>query len=179
MPPLRNILGEYLNNITINKDLTIKALNLGDVSLKTYGKSAFYLEEGYALKLINLKFVNYNPSSNVRGGVVYSNGNLTLDNCVMANINANSGYNYGGLIYSNDKSNLTIANSLIENVSAAYGPIYASSSNVYLVNDTFRNTKGTSSAGAVYMWGSKAVIENCNFLDTSTSQVLIYEASSL
>lgn len=158
--------------------MTIKAENLGDVVLKTSGTSAFTVSKGFNLYLTNLIFKDYYLNSNVRGGVVNNNGNLTLTNCNISNIRAVSTSNYGGAIYCEDYTNLTINNSYFENITAAYAPIYLSSTNAVVNGSIFRNVKSSDYASAVYMFGSKVTIENSKFMDSSISKEMIYSTRS-
>lgn len=170
--------GETISNITISKDLTIKAENLGDVVLKTSGTSAFTVSKGFNLYLTNIVFKDYSLNSNVRGGVVNNNGNLTLTNCNISNIRAVSTYNYGGAIYCEDYANLTIIDSYFENITTYYAPIYLSSNNAVINGSVFRNVKSSDYASAVYMYGSRVTIENSKFMDSSISKEMIYSTRS-
>ena len=169
---------ETLSNITVSKNLTIKATNRGDASFNTSGVNAFTLTRNNTLNLVNLVFSDYSLRSNIRGGVVDSAGNLYVENCTFSNIVGIAQSNYGVVFHSDGKVNLTIINSLFNSINAGFAPIYASSNNVYIANSTFKDVKSQNNAGAVYMWGSNTTIENCNFTDSNTGQALIYATQS-
>ena len=146
---------ETLNNITINKNLTIKALNLGDAILKSNGKNVFYLNRGYTLNLINLTFDDYSTDMQVRGAAVYGYGDMYVENCKFSNLRTSTSISYGGVIYSDDYSKITIINSTFDNIVTCIGVAHVSRGNLDIINSSFNKIYSYGYGGAVYSWGSE------------------------
>ncbi|WP_297980397.1 right-handed parallel beta-helix repeat-containing protein, partial [uncultured Methanobrevibacter sp.] len=170
---------EYLSNLTINKDICIKAQSLGDMTLKSYGKNIFYLNSGCSLTLENLVFSGISLGSGMRGAAVFGYGDITVNNCQFSNITTDLATSYGGVIYS-DKSGakVKISSSVFENISTAIGVTHISGGTLELSDCNFKNIRSYGYGGAVYSWGSDVLIENCQFIDSTLSEPMIFATQS-
>lgn len=172
-----NVLGENIGNITIDKDLTIKANRLGDVVFKSTNARIFNLTSGHSLSLINLEFKDYYINSRMDGGIVNSEGTLYIENCNFTNVRAPS--SYGALIY-HGVGGLTIKNSYFEGINSNAAAIYAHTSlDLNIENTTFKKMTSTYNAGSIYAFASNLTINNCSFIDSSTAQSQIYSQNNV
>ncbi|OWT33767.1 hypothetical protein BGI41_00780 [Methanobrevibacter sp. 87.7] len=101
--------GNKNSNITINKNLKITSYN-GEVIITGENNQIFKITKNTNVIINNLTFKN--TKTNTNGGIIYSEGNLTINNSKLTNNTAQN----GGAIYS--QGNLTIDNTKFNNNSA-------------------------------------------------------------
>ncbi|MGA8778340.1 hypothetical protein [Methanoregula sp.] len=109
----------YENNVTIKKDITIRA-NVGvggnakNTLIDAQGTGRiFYNQRGISLTLDNLTLIGGQLSNTPDGGAIYSDGSLLITSCII--MNSSTSYS-GGAIFSS--GSLTIISSTISNCSA-------------------------------------------------------------
>ena len=176
---------DVLDNMTINKDLTIKALNRGDVNLAPSNQYTrlFNLKSG-VLNLINLEFMDFTVSNGysgrIDGAVACSDGgNLYVENCSFENIKASNSY---GAVFDVDDGDLTIVNCSFDRINSYSAAIYVnpySSSQTTVKDSTFKRMTSTYNAGSIYAFRSDLTIDNCVFKDSSTAQSQVYSQNNV
>ena len=196
---------DVINSKTINKALTIKNNGTNIVTLDGDGNNVFTVSAN--LDLINLNFVNggntqggfisqssnnlniinssfkNSASSSSAAAILSSDGNLNIESCVFENISSSSSSNGGIIYYSGNIGNLSINNSVFNNLSGKYdGFIIYSSTFTNIANSNFTNLLGPT--GSSY-WGgifnSKSMnLTNCQFINiTGPKGAAIYSRGSL
>ena len=183
---------ETVSSISIAKDLTISAPNLGDVVLKanSTSKNVFNLSSGKTLTLNNIEFKDYaitvtpTYSNPVKGGAIYSNGNLYVNNCSFENITIPSNSNSLAPAIYNDGGSLYVDSCIFDTLKGYYGAAiynYGSySTRVYgsVRNTEFRNSVTSATASQYYAYYSDNDIVNCTFENEDSSYCAVYSSYS-
>lgn len=155
--------GENNRNLLINKDLIISSSG-AVIDAESKGR-IFTILENCSFCINSLSFIRGNASTlDNLGGVIYSEGNLTINNCEFNDSYAND----GSVIYS--KSDLSVNGSVFNNnrAWASGGAIYNSGDNGFINNSIFYQNHAMSSTtevygGAIYNSGRNFTIYNSTF----------------
>ena len=131
---------DLLNSVIINettvkntKTVRIKGI-LNNTPVSGNNKTQlFNIKEGFTVILDNLKFIN-GTSSN--GGIIYSEGNLTVTSSIFQDSYADN----GGAVFINKSGNLILKNNSFKNISSLNETlIFNSIGNNLLENNTYEN----------------------------------------
>jgi hypothetical protein len=160
------------STLTINKDLTIDGSALASrVSISGQGAvRVFSVNTGITATLNNLIITKGNTTSG--GGGIYTEGILTLNNCLISdNYSASQP---GGGIFNNSGGELTVNNStLSNNVGEWGGGIENYASTVTVRSSTFitnRTISGANGGGMDSWGGSTALVVNSTFTGNSARE---------
>jgi predicted outer membrane repeat protein len=141
--------GTYTEYVTINKNLTLQAASGAVVILQPpSGHTAISLVSGAStVTLRNLTIQNASNDLNAGGGVIVSNGALTVDHCTFSNNSAST----GGAIFL-DHGSLSVSNSSILNNHSTTGDgggIFANGP-LTLTNTLVKNNTAGRHGGGVH-----------------------------
>ena len=108
--------GNYtITRITIDKSLTIKALEKDTVFLKGFSTQIFNITRHAKVNLINLTMSK--GASSGFGGLIIVNGTLNVTNCTLKDNIVTGASSRGGAIFAWDDSHLIIESSSFKNIS--------------------------------------------------------------
>jgi parallel beta-helix repeat protein len=158
--------GTYRENVVINKNLTIRALTGGNVTLQALNSSnsIITINPGLTVTIYNITFKNGDTSN---GGAIYNSGNLTVSGSTFTGTHATN----GGAIY--NRGNLTVFSSTFTNNTATNGgAIYNYGGNASI---NFNRIVGNSANG-IYNVNNGTINATNNWWGTNTP---IYSTSSL
>ena len=163
------VAGTYtVNNITVSKDITIRADERGTVILDGDKLRMFTVTDSATLTLVNLDLMN---GGNAGGGFIFipvSGGNINIVNTTMRDLNSSS--EGGAINVFASFSTVNIEGCLFENINSTapasvFSSYYADNRHVITVRDsTFSNIKCSDSYALMKAIG-KLVIERSNFTD--------------
>ncbi|MDL2246175.1 hypothetical protein LJB96_01005 [Methanobrevibacter sp. OttesenSCG-928-K11] len=146
--------GENNSNIEINREITIigNSDNRDDIVIDgSYLSRLFTITNNGALTLRNLTIINgfVNQIGDESGGAIYNEGNLTVENCVLAN---NSATNFDW-----------------ENMSFSFGGAICNIGGTTIIKDSYFSDNIATGGGAIAVEGGILEIENSDFIDNSAN----------
>ncbi|MEA4957259.1 hypothetical protein SDC9_08437 [bioreactor metagenome] len=134
--------GENNTNIQVNKNITIIGKDKQNTIIDGKGISGiFNISSGNSITLINITIKNGHSN---RGGAIYSEGTITLENCIFMNNTVDYdpyGNNYGGAI-----------------------AVFSDVNDVNIINSTFDSNNAIGPGGAIYFDGK---VNGINIINSS------------
>lgn len=160
------------NNITINNSVNL--IGNGNVTIDGESKNNIILLKSSNLYIESINFINGQAKENSNGGAIYSQGNLTLQNCRFTNNKAKD----GGAIYG---TYVTIKNSTFTNNNATNEGIIYIMERLDIHNSTFFNNKANGKESTIITLYynerqrifAKINISNCNFTKNQAKGIVM------
>lgn len=158
--------GTYiLENININKNLVLQAINGGSAIINANGINRVFSIIGYNKNIIinGLTFINGKTTGN-GGAISFNSGNLTIINCKFFN---NSADGSGGAIYLRS-GNLNISNtSFINNYANEDNGGAVLADNIHITHSNFTNNIADGSGGAIRAYDNLIISDSIFTNNTS------------
>ena len=141
--PPSSYLNINLNHVAQNTSLTFVGAGFNKTIIESSSTNFFtQIGNNAIVSFVNITFTNFKPSS--QASVIYSQGTLTVDNCIFENNGATN--SYGAIYFSGSNRNLTVKNSIFNSNIArtSTADIWAANGNITLFNNHFSNPKISS-----------------------------------
>ena len=151
--------GTYVadGELVIDKSINIVGPGAALLTLSGDGSNrVFHVTSNATVNISGLTIANGISSS---GGGILNEGTLQVSDCLLASNQASSLGGFGGGIYSS--GNLTVSGSTFLSNSAAFGGGLANAGVLNLFNSTFTSNSAISKGGALYQFGTAALLQNC------------------
>jgi len=169
---------DSLNNITLNDDVLLDGSDYvvgetilidHDVSIAAKDYSTISAENNNVIFNVSsnakLTLSNLNNANGVKGGAIYNNGVLVLNNCTFVNNKAT----FGGAIYNNGTMILNNCTFEFNIVSVSGGAIYNLQDDLTIHDSTFignyaKIKNGILQGGAIANYANNLTVDNCSFV---------------
>lgn len=161
----------YENSITLKNNATISAntsagCGAGDTIIDAQGSGRIFVADGYSLTIDSLTMCN--GKADHGGAIDMNSGNLNVTSSVFSGCLVD----YGGAIFSDSGSTVTVTSSTFANCSAINcgGAILSGyNSTVNVASSTFTNCSAVNSGGAIYIFSGTLNATSTAFSGCSAS----------
>ncbi|SDA60724.1 Ig-like domain repeat protein, partial [Methanobrevibacter millerae] len=165
---------ELKNGIHITQSIIIDGKGKVIIDAKNMAR-VFDIADGATVTLKGITFINGN-ASNGNGGSIYSEGIITITDCIFIN---NTAVEHGGAIYIKHTSRSTIENcEFTGNIAGLNGGAIdwsAGSSHGAVINSTFTDNIAKRSGGAIHWSGHDGTIRDSTFINNNATGDVISE----
>jgi hypothetical protein len=145
------------DEVIVDKSIDIVGPGAAVLTLSGDGSNrVFHVTSNATVNISGLTIANGIGTS---GGGILNEGTLQVSDCLIASNQASSFGGFGGGIYSS--GTLTVSGSTFLSNNAAFGGGLANAGVLSVFNSTFASNSAVSKGGALFQFGSSALLRNC------------------